>query len=189
MNPTTPDAPPPPLAPPSSPSSTPQETTKKAAEDLGALIAQGFAGVHKELAQVVANLACVANKLDVVEGRVVNVEKRQDLLDDWRRSNSERVRGMVSEGDAAHESKLATEIVARRALETKVDALGKTQDALVKTQETQIAMLGRIEALATNLAKSPQARRIATAAASALLTWLTIKGAALAPMVMAWLAR
>lgn len=100
--------------------------------------------------------------------RMALVEKRQDGFESWRRNNSDRVRGLAkqsSESDLSQDAKLSAEIIARRDLEKKVDAID------VKQNE-QIAILGRIEALA----KNPIVKQVLTAVGTAIIVWLAQKG-------------
>ena len=130
-------------------------------KELAATVQEGFASVN-------ANIGLVANELDVVKGRLGVVEGRQTELDTRYQRNSDRVRGLVnqtSEADLTHESKLATEIVARQALSAKFDALDVKQDR-------QLAILESIQKLAAN----PFVKQVATAVGTAILVWLAAKG-------------
>lgn len=108
--------------------------------------------------RVNANVDLMRDHLDGVEARVGSLEK-------WRVGNSDRVRKMVSEGDLTHDAKLSDEIVAREALAKRVEDLNAKQD-------TQLAILGRLE----RWAQRPMIRAIAHAVGVAILVWLATKG-------------
>ncbi len=103
-----------------------------------------------------------------VDGSIAELRSRQDRVEELRANTSERVRGVIrqtSEADLSHEAKLSEEIVARRTLEEKVDALDAKQD-------TQLAILTDIRKLAQN----PIVKQVATAVGTAILVWLGTKG-------------
>ncbi len=115
-----------------------------------------------------ANFDLVLKDVDTLHNRLDMVENRQTNLERMRAGTSDRVRDVARQGsemDLAHEAKLAEEIIARRTLEAKVDALDAKQD-------TQLAILTNLQALA----KNPIVRQVATAIGTAALTWLSMRG-------------
>ena len=117
------------------------------------------------IALVRADIALVSTEVGVVKGGLANVVARVDLIEARKPITSERVQAMVSDGDLVHEAKLAEEIVARKSLAAKVDGLDTKQD-------TQLAILTRLE----SITKNPLVKTIATAIGTAFLTWLSMKG-------------
>ncbi len=100
--------------------------------------------------------------------RIGRLEPRLDELEAWRKKTSLRVGAIdanTSSADLSHESKLAAEITARAALEKKVDAIDTKQN-------TQIALLTRIESLTSN----PVVRQIFTMIGAGIVAWLASKG-------------
>lgn len=137
------------------------ETVETLLKDLGAEVKAGFDKVN-------ANISLVSNEVDLVKDRIGVIEGRQSELYAWRRSNSERVRGIASqtsETDMAHDAKLAGEIVARQSLAAKVDDLDTKQDR-------QLLILESLQRIASN----PVIKQIATAIGTAILVWLAAKG-------------
>lgn len=136
--------------------------------DIGARLQEILSGQVEGFRAMRADLSLVANEVDTVKERIGTLEERTNAIDGWRKNNSERVRGLAeqtSEHDLTHDAKIASEIVARQALEMKVDGL-------VAATSAQTAILQRIERLASN----PIVKQAATAIGAAILTWLAAKG-------------
>ncbi len=94
--------------------------------------------------------------------------KRIEDLEKSRAAHSDRVQKLVgdtSNADISNEKALADEIVARATLAAKVDALSVTQ-------ETQLAILSRLDKVASN----PLVKTMAAMMATAVLTWLAAHG-------------
>ncbi len=106
-----------------------------------------------------------------IMGDVADLSRRLIYVEDWKSESEARmtktslaVRG-ASQVDLAHEAQLAHERDAREALATKVDELAKTN-------ETQLAILGRLDKVASN----PLVKTVAAMLATALVTWLASHG-------------
>ncbi len=142
--------------------STLSTSVEKLIEEMSERMREGFTVTN-------TNISLVSVELDVIKGRIGTIEERQNAIDAWRRSNSERVRGIAtqtSSADFRHEAALGVEVSARQTLAEKVDELDAKQDA-------QLAVLARLEKLASN----PIVRQVATAVGTAILVWLSAKGA------------
>jgi hypothetical protein len=109
------------------------------------------------IAEVRADISLVSNDLSLVKDRVTILETERTKL-------SGGVRGLSS-ADSAHDAQLAQERAAREALADKVDNL-------TKTQETQLAILGRLDKVASN----PLVKTLLTVLGTALATWAASKG-------------
>ncbi len=123
-----------------------------------------LADIAREVRGTRADIALVANDVSVVKDRVAVVESRVLSLEDAKKTNSMRVQ-QSSVIDLEHEAKLAAEIVARTELAAKVDALGASQ-------EVQLAILGRLDKIATN----PHIKLILAVLATAAMSWAASKG-------------
>lgn len=104
-----------------------------------------------------ADIHLVANDLTIVKDRVRVLERRQDESDDRARNQSERVRGesRTNEDQNGAIAKLVVDV-----------------EALAKVQETQLAILTRLDSVAAN----PMVRRVAYVFGSAVLAYLASKG-------------
>ena len=123
------------------------------AERVATQTKEGFDRLELSLSRVV----------DEVNTNGVRITK----LEESRASNSERVKklaGESSNADLSNEAALAGEIVARTTLEAKVDEL-------TKSQSVQLAILGRLDKVASN----PQVKIILAVLATAATTWLASK--------------
>ena len=132
----------------------------------------------KEVKGARADIGLVANDVSIVKDRVAVVESRVLSLEEARKVNSMRAQ-QSSSIDLEHESKLAAEIVARTELAAKVDALavGHSElsdkaDKLDSKQDMQLAILGRLDKVASN----PLVKTVAAMLATALVTWLASHG-------------
>lgn len=117
----------------------------------------GLEGTDKTLANEVARMSTAVDDLRAADRR---------HEDDVRRL-SDRIKA-PSSADLSNESLIASEIVARTELAAKVDAL-------TATQEVQLAILSRLDKVASN----PTVKVIAGMIATALLTWLASHGGSL----------
>lgn len=126
-------------------------------------------GAPKTVEELIRNLGtAMADGFQVLGVRIGRLEPRLDELEAWRKNNSDRVRGLAqktSDADMGHDAKLAVEIVARHALEMKVDAINDKQN-------TQLALLSDI----ARFSKNPIVKQIFTAIGTALLSYLAMKG-------------
>lgn len=113
--------------------------------------------VQHGFSEVKADISLVANDVSIAKDRIGVVENRVKQLEDRSETNSVRARG-ASEVDMKHEAVIADIVV-------KVDSL-------TKTQETQLAILTRLDAVAAN----PMVRRVAYAVGAAVLAYLASKG-------------
>ncbi len=111
------------------------------------------------IAEVRADISLVSNDLSVVKDRVTILESERTKL-------SGGVRGL-STTDAEQAAQLAQERAAREALATEVADLKKTN-------ETQLAILARLDKVASN----PLVKTVVAMMATALLTWLASHGVA-----------
>ena len=118
----------------------------------------GLEGTDKTLANEVARVVLAVEDLRCADRRHEDDIKR---LSDRTRDTSAN----ASSADLAHESRLAQEIVARQELAAKLDAL-------TTTQETQLAILGRLDKFAAN----PNIKIILAVLATALMSWAASKG-------------
>ena len=124
----------------------------------------GIADLAREMRGVRADIALVSSDLGIVKARVTILESHRNDSDERAARTSNRVE-QASEADLAHESKLAAEIVARGELAAKVDALNASQ-------ELQLAILGRLDKIATN----PHIKLILAVLATAAMSWAASKG-------------
>ncbi len=133
--------------------------------DLTRSVKEGFAKVD-------ANVGLVISDLEVVKGRVGNLEdaRRNDEARD--RANSTRAKEPSSH-DLKTASELADEITARKKLEADV-ALTKADVAAIKTDTAaQTVILTDLRDGASRIFANPIVRSIATMAGTAILLWLT----------------
>ena len=130
-----------------------------------------LADLSKEVRGTRADIALVANDVSIVKDRVAVVESRVLSLEDARKVNSMRVQ-QASSVDLDHEAKLAAEIVSRTELAAKVDALAAGHVELNSKQDLQLAILTRLDKVASN----PTVKVLAGMFATALLSYLAGKG-------------
>ncbi len=100
--------------------------------------------------------------------RMSRFEVRLDGLEGRISRNSEGARGLAdrtSSADLAHDAKIAEEITRRQDLAQRLTIIEMKTDA-------QTVMLERLVRVAAN----PLVQKIATAAGTAVLTWLTMRG-------------
>ncbi len=119
------------------------------------------------IAELRADVALVSNDLGIVKDRVSILESHKNDQDMRATRTSAGVRSL-STTDAEQQAALAQERAAREALATKVDRL-------TATQEIQLAILGRLDKVASN----PTVKVLAGMIATALLTWLASHGGSL----------
>jgi len=103
--------------------------------ELDTKVAAGFTNVR-------ADIAVVADDVRVTKDRVSNLETRTASLEGRAQTVSERVRG-ASAADLSHDAKLAAEITAREALAADVATIKSTNEA-------QLAILARLDKVASN---------------------------------------
>ena len=119
-----------------------------------------MAGMTKGFRETNANLELVATDLGVLKERV-------GILENERTKLSGGVRGL-STTDAEQAAQLAQERSAREALALQVESLRHTN-------ETQLAILGRLDAIT----KNPLVKTMVAMLATAALTWLAAHGVAI----------
>lgn len=120
-------------------------------------VTQGFAKTN-------ANIELVSNDLDVLKGRVGNLESARVGDEERARLNSMRAKE-PSQHDLETASALAQEIVAREALSRKVDAV-------VAENVAQTAMLTTLTGAAKKLGSNPTVHTIAILLGAAIIAWL-----------------
>lgn len=126
-------------------------------------------------ARLAADVGLVANDISLVKERVT-------LLESWRTEQELRVSRAslrVKELDAATsqvdleiQARQAEEVLKRQALEKQIAETHTRVESLATTQETQLAILTRLDKVASN----PLVKTVATAVGTAILTWLASKG-------------
>lgn len=121
--------------------------------------------------RISANLELVSTDLSVVKDRVNILESRQNEFDTRASRSSEGVRGL-SQADHSHDAQLVQERSAREALAKKTDSIASEVTSLKATNETQLAILSRLDRVASN----PLVKTMAAMLATALITWLASKG-------------
>lgn len=131
----------------------PAVTDRALLEDLTRSVREGFRMTN-------ANIEVVANDLGVVKARV-------DILESERTKLSGGVR-QLSSADADGAAQLAQERMAREALAVEVADLKKTN-------ETQLAILARLDKVASN----PMVKTVVTILVTILGTWAASKGIAI----------
>jgi len=109
------------------------------------------------LNELKADIGLVSNDLGILKDRVTLLEAFRSEQDARATRASAGVRGL-SNTDMAHEAAIAS-------LTTKMDALSTTQDV-------QLAILGRLDKLASN----PSVKIILTVAATAIASWAASRG-------------
>ena len=117
----------------------------------------GFGRTEERLDRVVTESIRTNTRLTRIEERVDEVETRIGR-------NSNRVRE-VSAHDLSQEADISRGIVAHQELSAKVDALAVTQD-------TQLAILGRLDKVASN----PLVKTLGAMLITAAITWLAMHG-------------
>lgn len=144
----------------------PTDTTLPAwATEFRASLERGFADVVGRLDKLELSLDTqsstvndVARRLSALETRVGEVEDRQDA----HSVKTLEMKARAEAVDKAHEAAIAT-------LSGKVDAL-------VTSQERQLAILEKLEKGASALFGNPMVRSVLTMLGTAILTWLASKG-------------
>ncbi len=127
--------------------------------------------VKQDVEAVSANVSLVSNDLGILKQRVsiiegLRVEDEHRLL-----KLSGGVRGL-SGTDLQHEAQLSQERAAREALADKATELATKVDALAKTNETQLAILSRLD----GIAKNPLVKTLGAMLLTAVITWLATHG-------------
>lgn len=140
----------------------PKTAELPAADPVQVLLLKLQRGMDAGFLNMGADIKLVANDLGVVKDRVTLLERRAD-------TTSDRVK-QQSSSDLSQDAQLAQERVAREELAAKVDAL-------TSTQATQLAILGRLDKVASN----PTVKVLFGMLATALVTWLASHGGAVLP--------
>ena len=142
----------------------PKTAELPAADPVQVLLAQLKVSMDAGFAGLRADVGLVSNDLGLLKDRVVLVEKRVADGEERAARTSARVQGS-SVVDLEHESQLAQERAAREELAAKVDAL-------TASQTLQLAILGRLDKVATN----PHVKLILAVLATAMMSWAASKG-------------
>jgi hypothetical protein len=126
-------------------------------------------------ARLGGDISLVANDISLVKERVT-------LLESWRAEQDLRISRAslrVKELDAATsqvdleiQAKQAEEILKRQQLESKIADTHARVEALSSSQEAQLAILSRLDKVASN----PLVKTLAASIGTAILTWLASKG-------------
>lgn len=122
------------------------------------------ADLTREVRGARADIQLVSNDLSIVKDRVT-------VLETERTKMSGGVRGL-STASAEHDAQLAQERAARTELAAKVDQLAAGHATLNEKQDLQLAILARLDKVASN----PTVKVLAGMAATAALTWLASHG-------------
>lgn len=138
----------------------PAMTDRALLEDL----AREVRATRSEVTQSRADIQLVSNDLGILKQRVSIIEglRTEDALRAAKLSGG--VRGL-SQSDAGQKLEIAS-------LSVKVDDLAKSQEVLTKSQDVQLAILTRLDKLASN----PSIKIILTVAATAAASWAASKG-------------
>ena len=127
-------------------------------------VTSGFVEMKADISIVANDVSITKDRLGVVEGRIL-------VLEDAKKITSMRVRE-ASNADLTHEAQLAQERAAREELAVKAEELAAKVDALAHTNETQLAILGRLDAVTRN----PLVKTLGAMLATAVITWLATHG-------------
>jgi hypothetical protein len=149
---------------PTDPRAEPSEKPTKELPAVPAWAVELTQSVKSGIAELRADVALVSNDLGVVKDRVAILESFRSDQEQRANRTSAGVRSL-STTDAAQEAQLAQERAAREELAAKVDSLAKTN-------ETQLAILGRLDAVV----KNPLAKTLVAMLATAAITWLAGHG-------------
>jgi hypothetical protein len=126
--------------------------------DLTTNMKAGFAAVNGRLDTMEANLDLQGVTVRDVATRMTAVEQRQNAMDARQSNNSMAVKN-ESKSNLDQDAAIASIKVA--------------VDDLVTKQDTQMAMLGRIESAGKQIIANPTVRKVASLAALALTIWLS----------------
>jgi hypothetical protein len=143
--------------PPEQPKTTKLEAVPPWAVELTQAMKEGIAEVRADISLVSNDLGVLKQRVSIIESLRIEDEARAMKL-------SGGVRGL-SNADLAQAAQLAHEKTAREALAVEVAAL-------TKMQETQLAILGRLDKVASN----PLVKTVVTILGTALATWAASKG-------------
>ena len=142
----------------------PKTAQLPAADPVQVLLLQMQRSMDAGFREMGTDIKLVSNDLGIVKDRLVIVETWKNDQDSRMSRTSARVQ-QASEMDLAHEARLAAEIVARQELATKLDAL-------TESQAVQLAVLARLDKIATN----PHIKLILAVLATAAMSWAASKG-------------
>lgn len=131
----------------------------------------GFGAINARLDAQEVSLERVVNEGIRTNTRLSRIEERVDELEGRIGRTSTRVRE-VSQTDLEQGAQLVQERSAREAVAVKVDALAADLAQLAATNTAQLAILARLDKVASN----PMVKTIAAMALTALITWLTSHG-------------
>lgn len=157
------------VEPPEQPKTTQMPVVPQWAIELTQAMKDGFR-------QTNANIELVSSDLGLLKSRV-------DILETERSKYSGGLRGL-STSDAEQAAQLAQERAAREALATEhavtkktVEEIAVNQAALAKTNDTQLAILARLDKVASN----PMVKTVVTILVTILGTWAASKGISVKP--------
>ncbi len=146
------------------PPEQPKTTQIPAISPIEVAITQLTRTVESGIRELRADVGLVSNDLSIVKDRVGIIESWKNDQDARASRTSAGVRSL-STTDAAHEAQLAQERAAR-------EALAKEVSDLKATNETQLAILGRLDKVASN----PLVKTLGAMLATAVITWLATHG-------------
>ena len=135
---------------------------------LNASVTERFDSVDKRLTELAGSDKTLTDQMTDLDTEFRDMRTRQRSAEDDIRRLSMRTKDTnvnASKQDLEQAAQLAQEREAREALATKVDAL-------TATQETQLAILTRLDKIASN----PLVKTIVTILGTALATWAASKG-------------
>lgn len=131
--------------------------------------------VKDGFAKTEANLGLVSQDLDVLKGRVGNLEEARRVDDARATANSIKVRS-VSENDLAQEATLADVLAWRAKVSDEITGLKTLIVSNTQITAANAAMTARVEAAVTGWLNSPRGKILRGLLWAALVTWLATKG-------------
>lgn len=149
---------------PDQPKTTQLDSVPKWAADLSKTSREGFERLDR-------NLALLSNETVKIRERVAIIEEWRNQADARLTRQSTGVRGLSST-DLAHEAQIFHERDAREKLSLQTSEIATQVATLSKTNEVQLAILSRLDAITSN----PLAKTLFAMIATAVMTWLASKG-------------
>lgn len=141
------------------------------AVELTKSVRNGFDAVNGRLDASEVSLERVVNEGIRTNVRLSRIEERVDELEGRIGRASARVRD-VSSSEQEQSAQLAQERSAREALSAKVDTLAADLSKLAAANDAQLAILSRLDKVASN----PIVKTLAAMLATAVITWLATHG-------------
>lgn len=141
-----------------------ERTRAEQTEVLTGLIAQLTATVVNGFRSVKADMDLLSGEFNLMKTEHRAMQRWQHTADERFRRHSD-AKQLGSATDLSHDAKISREIIARQELAMKVDDL-------VDKQDTQLAILVRLDKITSN----PIVKTIATILATAITTWAATRG-------------